>query len=230
MKIGNIISNRFVKRIAIPIAVIALVVIMGAVITNRDNNHDNFKLSESQKAVQDSIQKNTKRNDIKYVKETASSDNWKIVQTNLTKQRNNYSYTILKGNTVIAGPGTSFSLDSLWDSGAPDNIVSYFYPDKPWWPHFEEKLSFDYPNNIKYIEAAIQSMAILHNIDLQSAAITSNLTRNKTTNGMYVETFSFKFIVNRKDTYTFHGRYGSDTFRMTFEIRDSNNNIVYTAS
>lgn len=221
-------TSKIRRYIIIGFVALVIIAISITIAVNSSINKDNKKLTATEQSIQSNVQKATKNKSAKVVKILAESDSWKLVQLNLADQRSNYAMVITNNDKTIMGPASLFEINDLYTNNVPDKIIEYLYPDKPWWINFDDKLSFSYENNIPYVKAAIQSMAVSQGIELKSAAIDGDVNRDKqSSDSLYVETFTFKLVVNRDKQYTFQGRYGTDDFKMTYTITDQSGQVVY---
>ena len=163
-----------------------------------DSQSDNRKI---QKAISSKIDRNDVSTNI-----IMTDGDWTLVNTAISSDNDNLSFTITRkenGENVIKfGPGSSFSLEKLVDSGVPDSIVDYFHNGIQW-VYFDE-ISNRYPGLWKTVTKAVidtyckDNDMNLKRAYLQKASLTSYMANPG-------QRMVFKFKINNEETeYTFN--------------------------
>ena len=177
----------------IVIATVALIVTMII-----DSQSDDRKIQE---AISNKINRNDVSTNI-----IMTDGDWTLANTAISSDNDNLSFTITRkenGENVIKfGPGSSFSLEKLVDSGVPDSMVAYFHNGIQW-VYFDE-ISNRYPGLWKTVTKAVidtyckDNDMNLKRAYLQKASLTSYMANPG-------QRMVFKFKINNEETeYTFN--------------------------
>jgi hypothetical protein len=177
----------------IVIATVALIVTMII-----DSQSDDRKIQE---AISNKINRNDVSTNI-----IMTDGDWTLANTAISSDNDNLSFTITRkenGENVIKfGPGSSFSLEKLVDSGVPDSMVAYFHNGIQW-VYFDE-ISNRYPELWKTVTKAVidtyckDNDMNLKRAYLQKASLTSYMANPG-------QRMVFKFKINNEETeYTFN--------------------------
>lgn len=138
---------------------------------------------------------------------------------------------ITKGDKVIA-TGTYFSIDDLVKKGAPDPVIEYFYPDKPWVINASvafESSSAPMRRKKKAVYEVIKFFANQNNIEPQKITFLDNIERDtlnkRQDNETSVIRISFK-LNNDPKVYKFQSEYIVMEARYVYKILDEKNNVI----
>ena len=220
----------FTTIIVLAIFTIALIIIAVVAYDPQNNHH----LDDSEKQLQSDIQKASDNDTLKLNNVLVKTDDgWSLTQVNIDNNRSNYAMVIMHNDQLVLGPGSNFDIDQLADNNVPDQIIDYLFPDKPHWINFSEAFDTSLRHSRAEIRGFIQAYAYINKIDLNRVTMTGDIVRDTTqdpSGDNRSETLQFNFTINNDNKqFTFKSIYSVDQAKYTYQIIDSNGNIVYTS-
>lgn len=218
--------------IIVIMAIISVISIALAIIMY--DSGDNHTLNSIEAATQKVIQDKADNSDIKLLKILVESDDgWKLSQINLRSDHNNRALVITHNDNIVIGPTTNPSVDDLVNNSVPDSIVSYLYPDKPYWINFTDAFSSSLKDSSAEVKGVIQAYAYVNHMTLDKVTLVSDITRNveNPREENRAETLQFNFTINNNpEQYTFKSIYAFIDGKYTYQVINSQGQIVYSST
>lgn len=218
--------------IIVIMAIISVISIALAIIMY--DSGDNHTLNSIEAATQKVIQDKADNSDIKLLKILVESDDgWKLSQINLRSDHNNRALVITHNDNIVIGPTTNPSVDDLVNNSVPDSIVSYLYPDKPYWINFTDAFSSSLKDSSAEVKGVIQAYAYVNHMTLDKVTLVSDITRNveNPREENRAETLQFNFTINdNPEQYTFKSIYAFIDGKYTYQVINSQGQVVYSST
>lgn len=221
-------SNRPVQ---IALLILLGFIVLAIILTIITVPADNKKLSSNEKKIQHEMQSSAKDNKVRYTKTLASDGDYKLVEGNLTDQRENYSTFIFKGDTVILGPATDFTLEQLVENNVPDKIIDYLYPNQLQWVFLDDKFYSYFPYDAATVKYMIQRFgnertnSQFKRAIVKKGSIKYDVTNARDTNR--TESTTFTFTINSNQTeYIFTRHYRANEDTNNYQILDKDGNVL----
>lgn len=218
--------------IIVIMAIISVISIALAIIMY--DSGDNHTLNSIEAATQKVIQDKADNSDIKLLKILVESDDgWKLSQINLRSDHNNRALVITHNDNIVIGPTTNPSADDLVNNSVPDSIVSYLYPDKPYWINFTDAFSSSLKDSSAEVKGVIQAYAYVNHMTLDKVTLVSDITRNveNPREENRAETLQFNFTINdNPEQYTFKSIYAFIDGKYTYQVINSQGQVVYSST
>lgn len=223
-------SNKLVRIVAI--AMLAIIIISIILAIALPSNHGQ-RLSKADRQLQTNIQQVTNNDQARIVQVLKQDGDWSLVKLNLADDPGNYAMVIMKGDQLVLGPASDFTIDVLANNNIPDSIIDYLYPDKPHWIGFAEAFQTSLQASQATIKGVIEAYAYTKNIQLNKVTMTSDVS--KQTINPHDENMAgilkFNFRINDNDTeYTYQSTYRVKTQEYTNQVLDQNGTVLYTSN
>lgn len=219
------------KPVQIALLILLGFIVLAIILTIITVPADNKKLSSNEKKIQREMQSSAKDNKVRYTKTLVSDGDYKLVEGNLTDQRDNYSTFIFKGDNVVLGPSTSFTLVQLVENNIPDKIIDYLYPDQLQWVFLDDKFYSYFPYDAATVKYMIQRFgnertnSQFKRAIVKKGSIKYDVTNARDTNR--TESTTFTFTINSDQTeYIFTRHYRANQDTNSYQILDKDGNVL----
>lgn len=219
------------KPVQIALLILLGFIVLAIILTIITVPADNKKLSSNEKKIQREMQSGAKDNKVRYTKTLVSDGDYKLVEGNLTDQRDNYSTFIFKGDNVVLGPSTSFTLVQLVENNIPDKIIDYLYPNQLQWVFLDDKFYSYFPYDAATVKYMIQRFgnertnSQFKRAIVKKGSIKYDVTNARDTNR--TESTTFTFTINSDQTeYIFTRHYRANQDTNSYQILDKDGNVL----
>lgn len=219
------------KPVQIALLILLGFIVLAIILTIITVPADNKKLSSNEKKIQREMQSGAKDNKVRYTKTLVSDGDYKLVEGNLTDQRDNYSTFIFKGDNVVLGPSTSFTLVQLVENNIPDKIIDYLYPNQLQWVFLDDKFYSYFPYDAATVKYMIQRFgnertnSQFKRAIVKKGSIKYDVTNARDTNR--TESTTFTFTINSDQTeYIFTRHYQANNDTNSYQILDKDGNVL----